>query len=337
MTYDDPQGPRLVATTTAPSVELPRGTLGPGGIQAQLSVLARLRDDKRLDAHRLGDTSRRRFIVDGRLGKLPGSLEHIKGDFTAVDGSSYLVAAPPVVVHQVQIGQETLELHMNASREISFIHFECLDTAPKRAFDRFRAAVLPMLDHFSYSTNTPLFLGAVRVNDPTNHLTIFEVTAPYENAVLGTSGHRLFEALRPAYAMYREARNANSDFYRFLCFYKLLEGLLSTFRSRVATEAKVKGIPLTSGRERIPDHAALPTNLRPYVGQSVKKFFDDVLTPGFRTAMAHFETDDGVILHTSDPLHMAQYANLMLIMELSVRTVIARLEVDLGQLNPVMP
>ena len=108
--------------------------------------------------------------------------------------------------------------------------------------------------------------------------------------------------------------------------------VLGSFRARVHKEAKAKGITLKSTKEVVPDSPVISDLLRPYVGKSIKKCFDDVLEPKFRNAMAHFETDDGTVLHMSDPDHMEQYAHIMLICELCVRTVMARHEADLRQL-----
>ncbi len=215
------------------------------------------------------------------------------------------------------------------------VRFECKATSPGEASDKFYQAVLPVLDHFSYATNAPLYIDTVRVTDDKNHRTTLFVVAPFKPALMESRALLLSNVLRPVYAMYREARNASSDFYRFLCFFKLLEALLSTFRARLRQEAKDKGVILPSAKDLVPDHPEIPTHLRHHIGKSIREFSDTVLTPQFRNAIAHFETSDGLILHTSDPAHMAQYANIMLITELCVREVIGRHEREQALIDAV--
>jgi hypothetical protein len=53
-------------------------------------------------------------------------------------------------------------------------------------------------------------------------------------------------------SMYREAMNTNSNFYRFLCLYKIIESLTSR-RSRIAQQAKDAGVEVQKRlREEVP-------------------------------------------------------------------------------------
>jgi hypothetical protein len=76
-----------------------------------------------------------------------------------------------------------------------------------------------------------------------------------------------------------------------------------------------------------------PAHLQERVGKSVKQFFDDILEPEFRNAMAHFAASDGSVLHMSDYSHQLRFADIMLITEQCVRTVIANHEALLAQLD----
>ena len=72
----------------------------------------------------------------------------------------------------------------------------------------------------------------------------------------------------------------------------------------------------------MPASEHIPAGYRAYVGKSVKAFFDDVMTPRFRNAVAHFVTDDGAILNMSATEHVDSYAEILFVSELCVRTVI---------------
>lgn len=323
--------PTLLGSTSTPSLEVGVERLGPAGIRGELNVLAQCPDDPRSDAERFADNSIRLFEVDARLSKSPMISDRIAGDFTELDGGSYLLSPGNTDHFKLKSGGSVFEIKKNAAGEMSFVHFECKATNPDDAHKQFLKAVLPVLDHFSYVTNTPILIDASRVNDPKNHRVTLFFVGPFGKFVIEPQEHVLFDSMRPVYAMYREARNSNSDFYKFLCFYKILEGLLGSIKAKLHKEAQSRGVKLTSIKAIVPDHPNISAVLRPYVGKSIKKFFDEVLTPRFRNAMTHFETDDGTVLHMSDPEHLDQYANIMLICELCVRIVIARHESDLRQ------
>jgi hypothetical protein len=128
--------------------------------------------------------------------------------------------------------------------------------------------------------------------------------------------------MAPVYAMYREAKNSFSDFYKFLCCYKILEGLLGTLRARVFVYARDRNIELERPKEKVPDLPEISPRFQTYVGKSIKAFFDEVLTPQFRNAAAHFVTDDGEILNMSSPDHIGSYAEILFVTESCVRTTI---------------
>lgn len=129
--------------------------------------------------------------------------------------------------------------------------------------------------------------------------------------------------MAPVYAMYREAKNSHSDFYKFLCYYKILEGLLGPLRANLFARAQRSAVALPKPKDAVPASPDIPARFRDYVGRSVKAFVDSVMTPEFRNAVAHFATDDGAILNMSAPTHIDKYADILLISELCVRTVVA--------------
>jgi hypothetical protein len=52
-------------------------------------------------------------------------------------------------------------------------------------------------------------------------------------------------------SLYREALSSSSTVYRFLCLYKIIEGVQSR-RTRLAEEAKLQGTPVKRHDERLP-------------------------------------------------------------------------------------
>lgn len=188
------------------------------------------------------------------------------------------------------------------------------------------------LDHLCYIRNLPVFISAVRVEDVSNHRTSLVYTSPFRPAVVGNPANQMPIEMQPVYAMYREARNTGSDFYRFLCFYKILEGLLGKMRAGARRRAREQSIEISVLPEIVPDSSECDAVLRPYVGKSIKNFFDNFLDPKFRNAVAHFITDDGAILQVSDPDRSTEFSSVMLICETCVRIVIANHEALLAQI-----
>lgn len=217
------------------------------------------------------------------------------------------------------------ELRKNENGELSFVEFECVATGPAEARSKFFAAALPFLDHLSYVVNCPVEVATIRIEDGKNEITHLECVIPFKRATVNPHESLLYNEMIPVYAMYREAKNSHSDFYRFLCYYKILEGLLGSMRARVYRLAREHNTTLEAGRERVPGEDVaqyIPEAYRGNVGTPIKAFFDEVLTPQFRNAVAHFMTDDGGVLNMSNPAHIARYADIQYISELCCRQVI---------------
>jgi hypothetical protein len=167
------------AVSKVPSTQIAVDALGPAGIPGQISVLAIFPNDKRQDSERLADQSQRKINAYATLSKSPPISENIKGDTTANDGGSYLLA--PVTVAQLEftgsIGK--FRIAKNRAGELSFIEFECVTdsiTAARRIFQR---VIMPVFDHLSYANNCPIFIGSIRFDDTKNHCQTIDYVSPY--------------------------------------------------------------------------------------------------------------------------------------------------------------
>jgi hypothetical protein len=270
----------------------------------------------------LHDTSSREFKVTAQLSKFPTATEHIRGDFAEKDGSSYLLAPESAMFLALRCPEGVFDLKKNEIGEISLIELACTATSTKEARAIFLKGVLPFVDHLVFLTNSPLFIASLRVEDLKNHRTALDFISPYRSATVNPHEGEAFLELGPVYAMYREAKNSTSDFYKFLCYYKILEGLLGNLRANAFTRAKASGKQPPKPKDIVPNADELPEQFKPYVGKSVKVFFDAILTPQFRNAVAHFVTDERHVLNMSDPQHIDRYAEILYICELCTRVVI---------------
>ena len=304
------------------SNEITSEQLGPPGFKGELHLLAMMVNETRSDIERLTDNTPRPFKVAARLAKTPQPTGNIKGDFGPNDGSSYVHIPAAYVMSRVRCPDGMFEIKRNEHGEQSFIEFECEANGATEARAKFLRTVLPFLDYQSFVANCPLFVTTTRVEDVANLRTSIDYTAPYRTVVINPHVKLLPPELDPVYALYRDAKNSHSAFYSFLCYHKILDGLLGVMRSNVRARAAKKKIELTPMRELEPDAEEIPASFRNFVGKPIKAFFDDVMTPQFRNAVAHFILKDGSVLNLSSPTEADRYESILYISELCVRAVI---------------
>lgn len=320
-------------TIPSMSVEIPSEKLGPPGVKGELHFLDMTEKETRSDTERFHDTTKRPFKLAARLAKTPQLTDNIKSFFDQNDGSSYLHIPTEYVMSRVHCPDGMFEIKKNEQGEQSLIEFECEAAGASEAKEKFLRAVLPFIDYQAYLANCPLFIATIRVEDCANLRTSIDYTAPYRAVVMNPHIKLLQPELAPVYALYRDAKNSHSAFYSFLCFHKILEGLLGTMRADLRARATKMKIDLTPRRDMVPDADEIAPTFRKYVDKPIKTFFDDVMTPQFRNAVAHFITKDGSVLNLSSPKEVEHYNSIIFISELCVRAVIQGHETWLTELE----
>lgn len=323
---------RRLGSSTVPSLEINLEELGPPGSRVTLHIFPQLEGDTLSDKQKLSDTRARTFRVSAKLSNSQTAIGRIAGDFKAEDGDSYLMITPPRDHYRIDTELGQFQIRKNAAGRLSYVEMDCIAGNFIEARSRFIQAAYPALDHFSYTMNVSLTVAMLRILDLTHNTIHIDCAVPYRVQIIPDSANRLFLEMKPVYSMYREAKNSESDFYRFLCFYKIMEGLLGKMRSRTFSRAKETGVNLKTERDIVPDNEQLSSELRQYAGKPMKPFFDNVLTSKFRNAMAHFVTEDGSVLQISSPAEIYIYSNLALITDLCARRLIANHERLLAQL-----
>jgi hypothetical protein len=159
----------------------------------------------------------------------------------------------------------------------------------------------------------------VRVEDTKNGITTIFYQNPFWKRLI-PSADLLFSEMSPVYAMFREALNSHSYFYKFLCYYKILEGLLGPLRSEALRRAKALNLRVELQKQIVPEIPDLTPELNGYVGKSINRLFDNLLRPRYRDAVAHFVTRGGV-LHVGQPDYTDEYARIIVICERCARDV----------------
>lgn len=273
------------------------------------------------------DRSERVFEVRCVLSRDVGFARHIPADLDCQDGDSFLA------VGEIQPGQLVLyagpvrcELELSSAGTVAGLKGELKARSPVDAKTAFVRAILPALNHLSFSADVPLIISSVLVVDRKHDAVRMSYTSPYENQPLSSATGPLVPELLPIYALYREAKSSTSPYYRFLCYYKILEGIYSHIRPRLFTEARAKGIEIRTAKETIPAHPELTQQFPQYVGRPIKELADNELQQDYRNGLAHFLTDESSVFDPTDPDLAARFHRIMLVTELACRTVISQQE-----------
>jgi hypothetical protein len=102
-------------------------------------------------------------------------------------------------------------------------------------------ALTPFLSSWSLTLDVPVLIETIQVTDLTTHTEMLRVNAPYVEMTPGAGSVSAFsEDFRHYASVYREGMNTNSQFYRFLCFYKIVESIYVR-RGENAKQAKSQG------------------------------------------------------------------------------------------------
>jgi len=316
-----------IATTAANSISISVEQLGAPGIVTHLHVVPVFENDSRSDETRLRDLTSRGFRVTARLAKNNETQPSINFNFDKGAGDSLFATPDNIAYLQVETLEGKFFFYPNSEKRLSTVRFDCSAKSSEEARRMFHRIVGPALDHLAYVANTPLHVVQVSVFDELHQTSSTEILCPYPVVALNQGLGKVPSLLAPVYAMYREAVNATSPFYKFFCFYKILEGLLKSLPGKLHREAKIKGISLPPLQAKVPHYENIPGDQKPYVGKSITKFFNEFLTSKFRNSMAHFISDEGAVLNVNEMEEMERYSAVVLIADLCCRELISHFEV----------
>jgi hypothetical protein len=175
-----------------------------------------------------------------------------------IQGDSHLRLPPGKAVEltvQTSAGERTFVIRPNESGfmakvEIAAIHGENFVEAERAAY----RAVAIMFSVWSMYFDVPVWVsqidstelatGSARVSYVTPFPAV-RFASPPEGAIDS-------EEFRGLASVYREALNSNSPVYQFLCYFKIIEALLSR-RVRLAKEAKDRNEPVPTYPSRLPE------------------------------------------------------------------------------------
>ncbi len=309
--------------------------LAPPGISGDLwSVQCKPDTPDDVVRAKIADQSERDFEVRGVFFRDTGFSRDVpsQADFEA--GTSFFGIAEGEEPGWFESAGIRYQVVLNASREIAGLRSSVRARSVDAARRSFAKGLAAFVDHLSYIANTPLIVAPPACNDMKNLTWVFGYMSPYSAKIINPGRISCHVELAPVYALYREAKNATSPFYRFFCYYKILEGVFHALRPRLFERARKAGIELETAKELIPVHDELAADV---VRRPVKEYFDNVLQKEFRDAVAHYVLDSGSILSPSEPDVVAKFNNIILPSELCCRTVVEQHVKYLDQLEVARP
>ncbi|MFN0150507.1 MAG: methylamine utilization protein MauJ [bacterium] len=186
----------------------------------------------------------------------------------------------------------------------------------------FTGAIAPFLDHVSYALNVPVTITKTLCVDQKSGARWMSLVTPYRDGVMEEESGELHRQMLPVYALYREAKNATSSYYRFLCYYKILEGIYTDLRPNLFNATKSAGVRLETRKELVPRHPELEKDWPEYIGEPIKAMFDGLLRERFRNSVAHAVTDERGWLTLSELTTDYRFGGVLTLIELCVREVV---------------
>ncbi|MGH9757011.1 MAG: methylamine utilization protein MauJ [Candidatus Acidiferrales bacterium] len=114
-------------------------------------------------------------------------------------------------------------------------------------------AITPFLSAWSMNADVPIHIETIQVTDLRTHVSSLRVYTPhFEMNMPGGPVPFLQDNFCEYASIYREGLNTNSPFYRFLCFYKIIESLIAK-RGREAGTKRAVGQDPRREYEVIPE------------------------------------------------------------------------------------
>lgn len=312
-----------MSTTTA---EIDRSKLAPAGIEGYLHVLddnAGPRDADR-DMARLRDVSERDFDVGAALGKHASASASIQASVSEGEGESFILL--PRGKKEVPLGtpKGCFRLVANERGELGTVFHRCKARSSSDAIGIFVTGLTPMLDALSFDAGVPVVVQRVCCRDEKNRLSVVSYRTPYPTVIVQPYARNIFDEMLPVYALFREALSTPSNYYRFLCYYKIMEGIFRDLRPRLMAEARSRGIQLVPRRELVPAHAELAFTHKEYIGKPIQPLFEGEFTDRYRDTVAHFVLKERAVLNINDPAWSGAFADVILLADLCAREVMHR-------------
>lgn len=303
---------------------------GRPGFPTRITIVPVYKDETETMSHaRARDTSVRSFQVRARLAKAMTPPKGIEVNFNAETGGSFFIANTGDAYEISTTSGIKCTIELNSQRELAAIGFRCDARSSGEARLAFHNIVRPLLDYFCYLADVPYHIDQISIVDEVHHIQDVEVFHSEIAKILGSGVTPTLGLLVPYYAMYREGKNSTSMIYKFFCYYKILDGLMTALQPKLKKAAKAQGISSESLVHLVPpptEHDFYDSKQTEYIGKSIQLFMSEYLTKRYRYAVAHFSLKDGTTLNVSDIQQIDKYARILPIVENCCRESIGTFE-----------
>ncbi len=245
------------------------------------------------------DVTLRKFIINAQLSKWSYQSESEYLSSNQSLGSSYIQIKTSAPTSKLFTPNGEIILIHNNKNEISNVAFECTANNPIEAKNKFSRTITPFLDYLSFIVNVPIHLEKITTIDQKHQASYIYKNTPYEQVEFSNFDAAIDHELIPIYALYREAKNCNSHFYRFLCYFKILEGIFLSLRPNLFKQAKQSGLNIVKTKEFVPQTPFITEMYSELVGSSIHSLFKDRFQHEFRNSIAHYLLDTKVPMNVS--------------------------------------
>jgi hypothetical protein len=305
------------------SIQIDRDRLGAPGTENCLHIVDIRNDDTRPDEQRLADRTSRIFHIRAVLSKAHSQLEGIRGGIAKGEGGCFLTAPQDI---KIEDPRGTYLISRNERGELALVTRTVMATWYEEAFDIFMLGFTPFLDYLSFISNTPIVVDIMEARDETNHISTVTYRTPYATSALSEGLMGLSSPLFPAYGLYREAICAHSNFYRFLCFFKIMEGIFKSIHPQLFRCAREQGISIVKKKDLVPEDPELRKFQPKYIGLPIHELYNGEFQREYRHCVAHFALDDGNVTNPSSHGERSRFANIVYVAQVCARQLIRNQE-----------
>ena len=216
--------------------------------------------------HKTPDSSTSDPVSSSSVTAAGHGLVHVSGSSTV---NSYLMVSGLTRVNRNFHFARRIRafVHQHASPHARFLHRTLFRSQlkPRSTWNRLEPpldfrdaehrayrALAPSLSSISTYLDIPMHVWRILITELASRAVHIGITASYREVsfALAPDGTMSVE-FRAFSSLYREGLESKSSVYRFLCFFKVAEGI-RLLRSRRAKEARANGRPFTRPDERVP-------------------------------------------------------------------------------------
>lgn len=303
-------------------IAIEHGALGIAGTSGELVSVPMFAGQPDNARERMEDNSLRDWECHVVFDKRSNTPIEFNSKVDSEEGGSYLEFEMDVKSLEIHSPFGKVSILKNSKNEISKLVFNCKCNSKNDAFDTLFKAINPILDNLSYEVRIPFYIAKVLIEDLKNKVTCLTYTTPYPNRILQSHMADIPNEILPVLALYREAKNSNSNFYKIFCYSKIFEGIFKSIRPANMKRLKKNNITFERRVELIPEHYELRLFHSEHIGKPIQQFYETYVIQNFRNAVAHFALDNSEPLNLSDYLAHSNYAKNIALLEISCLVVI---------------